>query len=90
MPTHPLTHLRTFEAEGMEIVEVRIPPESTTIGKPVKELPLPPESKLSLIIRKHHKPFIPKANTTIQAEDQIIAVTTPESEDALRAALTGS
>ena len=90
VPTHPLTHLMTFEGEGMEIVEVRIPPESTTVGKPVKELSLPPESILSLIIRKRQKPLIPRANTILQAEDQIIAVTTPESEEALRAALRGA
>lgn len=89
VPTHPLTHLRTFEDEGMEIVEVRIPPGSTTVGKPVKELSLPPESKLSLVIRKQQKPIIPRANTILQAEDQIIAVTTPETEDALRTALRG-
>jgi len=89
VPTHPLTHLMTFEDEGMEIVEVKIPPEATTVGKPVKELSLPPESKLSLIIRKHQRPLIPRANTALQAEDLVIAVTTPESEEALRAALRG-
>ena len=89
VPTHPLTHLRTFEDKGMEIVEVRISPESTTVGKPIKELSLPSESKLSLIIRKHQKPLVPRASTVIQADDQIIAVTTPESEEALRTALRG-
>jgi len=89
VPTHPLTHLLTIRDKGMEIVEVRIPPESTTVGKPVKELSLPLESMLSLIIRKHQKPIIPEANTILQAEDQIIAVTTPESEEVLRAALRG-
>ncbi len=90
VPTHPLMHLLTIRDKGMEIVEVKIPPESTTVGKPVKELSLPPESKLSLIIRKRQKPLIPRANTILQAEDQIIAVTTPESEDALRTALRGA
>jgi trk system potassium uptake protein TrkA len=89
VPTHPLTHLLTIRDKGMEIVEVRIPPESTTVGKSVKELSLPLESMLSLIIRKHQKPIIPEANTILQAEDQIIAVTTPESEEVLRAALRG-
>jgi len=90
VPTHPLMHLLTIRDRGMEIVEVKIPPESTTVGKPVKELSLPAESKLSLIIRKHQKPLIPRATTILQAEDQIVAVTTPESEEALRAALRGA
>jgi len=87
VPTHPLTHLMDIKEKGLQIVEVRIPPESKTVGKPVKELSLPAESKLSLIIRKHQKPFVPRANTILQADDQIIAVTTPESEEALKAAL---
>jgi len=89
VPTHPLTHLLDIRDKGLEIVEVKIPPHSTTVGKPVKELLLPPESKLFLIIRKQQKPHVPTANTVLQAEDQIIAVTTPESEEALRTALRG-
>ena len=90
VPTHPLTHLLTISDKGLEIVEIRIPPESTTAGKTIKELSLPSESTLSLIIRKGHKPIVPKANTILQAEDQIIAVTTPELEETLRASLRGS
>ncbi len=90
MLTHPLTHLLAIEDKGLEIVEVKIPPYSTTIGKMVKELSLPPGSALSLIIRKEHKPVVPTVNTVIQAEDQIIAVTPPESEESLRTALRGA
>jgi len=89
VPTHPLTHLLSIRDKGLEIVEVKIPPESPTVGKRIKELPLPKGSILSLIIRSQHKPIVPNANTILQAEDQIIAVTTPESEDALRIAVTG-
>ncbi len=90
VPTHPLTHLLTIRDKGLEIVEVKIPPESTTVGKPVKELSLPPGSVLSLIIRKERKPVVPTVNTVLRAGDQVIAVTTPESEEALRATLRGS
>jgi len=90
VPTHPLTHLLTIRDKGLEIVQVKIPAKSNAVGKPIKELSLPPGSTLSLIIRKEHKPIIPKANTILQAEDQIIAVTTPESEEALRATLRGT
>jgi len=90
VPTHPLTHLLTIRDKGLEIVQIRIPPKSITAGKTVRELSLPSGSTLSLIIRKAHKPIIPKANTILQDEDQIIAVTTPESEEALRAILRGT
>ena len=87
VPTHALTHLLNIREQGLEIVEVKIPPDSAIVGKTVKELSLPPESILSLIISKQHKPQVPTANTVIQAEDQIIAVTPPELEEALRTAL---
>jgi len=90
VPTHPLTHLLTIRDRGLEIVEVKIPPDSTTVGKAIKELSLPPESTLALIISKEQKPHVPTPNTALQAGDQIIAVTTPESEEALRTALRGA
>jgi trk system potassium uptake protein TrkA len=90
VPTHPLTHLRTIRDKGLEIVEIKIPVGSTMVGKTMEELSLPKESTLFLLLRKHKKPIIPKANTTLEAEDHIIAVTTPESEEALRTALTGT
>ena len=90
VPTHPLTHLLEIEDKGLEIVDVKIPPDSTTVGKPIKELELPPGTVLSLIIRKARKPVVPTGSTVVQAEDQIIAVTPPESEEALRTALRGA
>ena len=90
VPSHPLIHLLTIQEKGLEIVEVAISPESTTVGKQVKELSLPPESILSLIIRKERKPTVPTSNTTLREGDQIIAVTRPESVEALKSALTGS
>ena len=89
VPTHPLIHLLTIRDRGLEIVEVKILPDSTAVGKAVQDLSLPENSILSLLLRKQHKPIIPRASTILQAEDRIIAVTSPESEEALRTALTG-
>ena len=69
---------------------MKIPSEAPTVGKPVKELSLPEGTKLALFLRKEGRPLIPTANTIIQAGDQIIAVTTPESEEELRTALRGA
>jgi trk system potassium uptake protein TrkA len=89
VPTHPITHLLDIREKGLEIVEVKIPPDSPTIGKKVKELSLPQGSILALIIHQRGKPKVPTADTTLQAEDQIIAVTAPEAEEALRKKLRG-
>ena len=89
VPTHHLMHLLNLEETGLEIVEVRIPPHSSAIGRKVKELILPPGSVLALLIRKEQRPFVPTPDTILVVEDQLLAVTKPDVEEELRLALTG-
>ncbi|MEE8473047.1 MAG: TrkA family potassium uptake protein [Dehalococcoidia bacterium] len=88
VPTHPLIHLLTLENSEFEIVEVKIPGGSAAVGKAVKDIELPPGSILSLLIRKGEKPQVPSPETVLEAQDQLVAVTSPEFEEALRLALT--
>jgi trk system potassium uptake protein TrkA len=88
MPSHPLMHLMLMRDRGLEIVEITIPAGSKSAGRPVRELTIPPDTMLSLLIRKTQKPIMPDGDTVIEAEDQIVAVTPPTSEAALRAVLT--
>ncbi len=90
VPTHPLTHLLAIEEGGQEIVEIKIPPGAITIGKSVRELSLPRDSKLALVIREGGKNRVPTLNTTLRAGDRIIALTTHNSEEELRASLRGA
>ena len=90
MPTHPLSHLFTLKERGLEIVEIRIPAGAVSVGKALKELNLPPGSFITLIIRKEENPVIPAANVVLQAEDQVVAVTTADAIKALRTALRGA
>lgn len=90
VPTHPLTHLRDIRGLGLGIVEIKIPENAPTIGRPLKELPLPENAAVALVIRrKTSKPILASGNTAIQPEDIVIAVTPHEDEEALRAALRG-
>lgn len=90
VPTHPLTHLLMLRDKGLMIVDVKVPPEGETVGKAIKDLSIPPGSVLCLLIRKERRPIIPTGSTVLQPGDQVIAVTGPESEDALRTALRGA
>jgi trk system potassium uptake protein TrkA len=89
MPSHPLMHLMVMHDRALEIVEVTIPASSASVGKKVKDLALPAETVLSLIVHAGQKPVIPGPETVISAEDQIIAISPADSEESLRAALTG-
>jgi len=89
VPTHSLTEVMAIEEKGLVIVDVKITAESTTVGKMVKELSLPKESKLALVIPNAGSAHVPAANTVLNSGDQIIAVTSPESKEALKSALSG-
>ncbi len=90
VPTHPITHLLDIQEQGLEMVEIKVPPHATTIGKTVKELRLPAGNTLLLVIRGQQKPFAPDEDTVLEAEDEIVAITTLETEEALGTALRGS
>ncbi len=89
VPTHPLTHLLTIDEKNLAIVDVKISPESTSVGKTMKDLSLPKESQLALIIPDEGNAYVPAASTVLKANDQIIAVTTMETEESLKSALRG-
>jgi trk system potassium uptake protein TrkA len=80
----------TLKGGGLEIVEVRVPPDAVVVGKSIREMLLPHQSLITLIIGADGTPRLPTGDTVIQAHDEVVAVTMLESEGMLRAALTGS
>lgn len=90
IPTHPLVHLLTMGEEKMEVVEVKILEGSSSVGKAVKELSLPTDSILALLIRNGQKPQVPTVDTVLEVNDRIIALTTADSEETLRKELASS
>jgi trk system potassium uptake protein TrkA len=90
IPTHPLIHLLTMGEEKMEIVEVKILDGFTSVGKSVKDLSLPIDSILALLIRNGQKPQVPTADTVLEVNDRIVALTTTDSEETLKKQLAGS
>jgi len=90
VPTHPLTHIFEIQEKNIEIVNIKVPSESATIGETFKAVKLPKGAKLALIIPREGSPHMPAPNTAIKEGDEIIALTPPELEEQLRAALTGA
>jgi trk system potassium uptake protein len=88
LPWRGLIPLMTLGGLNLEIVEVRVPPAALTVGKQVRQLLLPQGSLLCLIISEG-TPRLPAPDTTIHADDILVAVTNIEAEEALRDALTG-
>lgn len=89
VPTHILTHLLTIRDRGLELVDIKIPADSKSIGKKIKDIPLPPGSVLTLIIRREQKPQLASQDVVLQNGDQIIALTISDTEEQLKEALRG-
>ncbi len=88
LPEHPLMRLLTFRGGGLEIVEVKVPPSAAIVGHPVREIMLPQQSIIVLLVDPDGTPRVPTSETVVMAEDEVLAVTRTENEDALRRALT--
>ena len=88
LPSHPLIPLMTIRGGGLEIVEIKVPPNAAMVGKTVGDLLLPQQSLVTLIIDEEGVPRIPTPDMIIRAGDELVAVTRRESEEVLRAVLT--
>ncbi|HEX5479696.1 MAG TPA: TrkA family potassium uptake protein [Dehalococcoidia bacterium] len=86
LPTHQLIPLMRL-GSGLEIVEVRIPDDSRIVGRPIREILLPYQSMVAIVIDDGGRPKMASGDTIIRAGDEVVAVTMHESEEALREAL---
>lgn len=80
-----LIHLTSLKGGRVSLVEVRVPDDATA-GRPVVDVALPSESILIALFRGDET-IIPRGDTLIQPGDEVVALTGPNDEDALRAAL---
>ena len=90
LPDHPLIPLMTIKGGGLEIVEVKVPARAAVVGMKMKELPLPPQSLVSLIIDEDGQPQVPNSETEVRPGCELVLVTHRENENALRRALTAT
>ncbi len=89
LPSHPLIPLMALKG-GLEIVEIKIPPEAQVVGRPIKGVLLPQQSLITLIVGSDGQARLPTGDTIIQAGDEVVAVTMLENEEGLRSALIGT
>ncbi|MDD5094912.1 MAG: NAD-binding protein [Dehalococcoidia bacterium] len=89
LPSHPIVPLIKLRGQGLEVVEVKIPAKSKMVGTDIASIQLPERSRIALIIRKDKGPLIPFPDIVIAAEDEIVAVAEPGSQEKLRDALAG-
>ena len=89
IPAQSLLHLLTLRRVGVSFVELQIPPSSPAAGRPLRELGIPDDCILPLVIRDEERAIIPYGDTVLEAGDQVIAVSSEASEETLRRILLG-
>jgi trk system potassium uptake protein TrkA len=55
------------------IVEEKVHPKAAVVGKPIREIQLPPECVLVAVLRKGRL-IIPRGETTLEPVDEVIAL----------------
>jgi trk system potassium uptake protein TrkA len=88
VPGQPLRHLMTFQQPGMELVSVSVPVGADIVGKRLDELQLPPNSFISLIVKKGQA-SPPSGQIVVEADDELVAVSSIGDEQVLYDILTG-
>lgn len=86
IPGSTFVTLMTLKRAGLEIMEIRIPPNSPIVGKTLNTINLPRSGNIALIIRDKEY-IVPTADTKILANDEVYALVSREGEEALRTAL---
>jgi trk system potassium uptake protein TrkA len=83
LPAHAIVPLLRLRHADVEVVETVLDEQAPVVGRSLRDLNLPPDCTISLIIRGG-TPIFPNPDTRLAAGDEIIALTTTRSEPRLR------
>jgi len=83
IPSETLVRLLRFRHADVEVVEARLDARSRLIGRALRDLPLPQDASIALILR-NGEPIFPAGGTTLATGDEVIAITRRAHEEALR------
>lgn len=89
LPTHDMISLLKLHG-GLELFELKLPETSPVVGRAVREVLLPPESLIALVVDPGGSPRLPGGDTRLNGGDGLVVVTHRESLESLREALIGS
>jgi trk system potassium uptake protein TrkA len=79
VPQYGLVHLLDLPAERLEIIEIEVTQNAPAAGKQVKDVAIP-EGSLVISVLRGGAGFVPKADTVINAGDEVLLVLDPGLE----------
>src|SRR3954453_20430923 len=84
-----LVRLLQFEGGEARLVEVTLAESSPAIERPIVELGVPRDATIVAVVRDGHV-VVPRGDTVLQAGDEVLALVTEDSEDAVKGILVGT
>jgi trk system potassium uptake protein TrkA len=82
VPEYGLVQLLALEEERLEIIELEVAPGSPAAGRRVAEVPLP-DGSLIISVLRNGTGFVPKADSVINAGDQVLLILDPGLEESI-------
>ena len=87
VPSYGLVHLLDLRDEQLEIIEIEVGEDAPAAGVQVQDVDLP-EGSLIISVLRDGRGFVPKADTVIEADDEVLLVLDPGMEDRITAQFT--
>ena len=84
-----LVRLLQFEGGEARLVEVTLADDSPAAGVQVSELGVPRDASIVAVVRERHV-VVPRGDTVLQKNDEVLALVTPDSEDRVKQLLIGA
>jgi trk system potassium uptake protein TrkA len=79
VPQYGLVHLLDLPAERLEIIEIEVTPGAPAASKRVADIKIP-DGSLIISVLRNGEGFVPKAETVIEAGDEVLLVLDPGLE----------
>src|SRR5918911_613756 len=88
VPRYGLVHLLDLPEERLEIIELVVGDKAPAAGAKVSDLGLP-DGSLVISVLRDGSGFVPKADTVVEAGDEVLVVLDPGLEDAITERFVG-
>lgn len=84
-----LVRLLEFEGGEAQLIEVTLAEDSPAIDRTIVDLGVPRDATIVAVVRGGHV-VVPRGDTVLQGGDEVLALTTPDSEGAVKTILIGA
>jgi trk system potassium uptake protein TrkA len=83
-----LVRILQFERGSVRLVEATLASDAPVIDQAIKDIDIPRDATIVAVLREDHV-VMPRGDTVFEAGDEVLAMVTAESEEDVRAILTG-